>query len=88
MAASVYLQNEKQALRSVHKMRISCTQLLSNSLIRKLSHWFQHDSTKESLDTSFGHCVNFTRGEGLECNMTGRYPFFMNLHLGVGGGGK
>ena len=31
---------------------ISCTQLLSDSLIRKLSHWFQHNSTKESPDTN------------------------------------
>ena len=30
---------------------ISCTQLVSNSMIRKLSLWFQHNSTKESYDT-------------------------------------
>ena len=30
----------------------SSTQLLSTSLIRKLSFWFQHNSTKESYDTN------------------------------------
>ena len=31
---------------------ISCTQLLSNSMIRKSSVCFEHDSTKESYDTN------------------------------------
>ena len=31
---------------------ISCTQLLSNYLIRKSSLWLQHNSTKESYDTN------------------------------------
>ena len=31
---------------------ISYTQALSNSLIRKLSLWLQHNSTKESYDTN------------------------------------
>ena len=31
---------------------ISCTQPLSNSLIRNLSLWFQDNSTKESYDTN------------------------------------
>ena len=31
---------------------ISCTQLLSNSMICKLSLWFQQNSTKESYDTN------------------------------------
>ena len=31
---------------------ISCTQSFSNSLIRKLSLWFQHNSRKESYDTN------------------------------------
>ena len=36
---------------------ISCTQRLSNSLIRELWFWFQRNSTKESYDTSCIACT-------------------------------
>ena len=40
---------------------ISCTQLLSNSLIRKLSLWFQLKSAKESYDTYRIVCTGLKR---------------------------
>ena len=39
-----------------------CTHLLSNPLIRKLSLWFQHNSTKESYDTNRIVCTGL-KGE-------------------------
>ena len=40
---------------------ITCTQPLSNSLIRKLSPWFQHNTTKESYDTNRIMCIAFLK---------------------------
>ena len=40
---------------------ISCTQPLSNSLIRKLSLWFQHNSTKKSYDTNRIVCTGLNK---------------------------
>ena len=46
---------------------VSYTQPLSNSLIRKLSLWFQHNSTKESYDTNRIVCT------GLKDHMETRF---------------
>ena len=39
-------------LKAITPDAISCTQLLSDSLIRKLSLWGWHNNTKESYDTN------------------------------------
>ena len=51
------LQLRKAPLLIILVVLISCTQPLSNSLIHKLSLWFQHNSTKEPYDINRIVCI-------------------------------
>ena len=53
----VIQETHVNAGRAIRVVLCSCAQPFSTSLIRKLSLWFQHNSTKESYDANRMMCT-------------------------------